>query len=88
MPGEAITGSWSIGQSDSALYIGPPRSAYVPIACTTLLYYLLYIQLCIGTYACMCTGHGGEDFLQFQDAQEISNAELADAFGQMWQKRR
>ncbi|CAK8674846.1 unnamed protein product [Clavelina lepadiformis] len=34
------------------------------------------------------TGHGGEDFLKFQDAEEISNVELADAFEQMWQKRR
>ena len=33
-------------------------------------------------------GHGGENFLKFQDAEEISNAELADAFEQMWQKRR
>jgi len=33
-------------------------------------------------------GHGGEDFLKFQDAEEISNVELADAFEQMWQKRR
>ena len=56
---------------------------FLLVLCYTVL---LYIQLC--WYACMCTGHGGEDFLQFQDAQEISNAELADAFGQMWQKRR
>nr|CAB3264863.1 GPI-anchor transamidase [Phallusia mammillata] len=34
------------------------------------------------------TGHGGEDFLKFQDAEEISNVELADAFEQMWQRRR
>lgn len=34
------------------------------------------------------TGHGGEGFLKFQDAEEISSIELADAFGQMWQKRR
>uniref|UniRef100_H2Y7I1 GPI-anchor transamidase n=1 Tax=Ciona savignyi TaxID=51511 RepID=H2Y7I1_CIOSA len=34
------------------------------------------------------TGHGGEDFLKFQDAEEVSNVELADAFEQMWQKRR
>lgn len=34
------------------------------------------------------TGHGGEDFLKFQDAEELSNVELADAFEQMWQKRR
>ena len=34
------------------------------------------------------TGHGGEGFLKFQDAEEISNVELADAFEQMWQKQR
>ncbi|XP_078493754.1 GPI-anchor transamidase [Ciona intestinalis] len=34
------------------------------------------------------TGHGGEDFLKFQDAEEIANVELADAFEQMWQRRR
>ena len=34
------------------------------------------------------TGHGGDGFLKFQDAEEISNVELADAFEQMWQKQR
>ena len=34
------------------------------------------------------TGHGGDGFLKFQDAEEIVNKELADAFEQMWQKRR
>ncbi|WAR31494.1 GPI8-like protein, partial [Mya arenaria] len=34
------------------------------------------------------TGHGGDGFLKFQDAEEISSVELADAFEQMWQKRR
>ncbi|XP_071821912.1 GPI-anchor transamidase-like isoform X1 [Apostichopus japonicus] len=34
------------------------------------------------------TGHGGDGFLKFQDSEEISSIELADAFGQMWQKRR
>ncbi|XP_064616910.1 GPI-anchor transamidase-like [Liolophura sinensis] len=34
------------------------------------------------------TGHGGDGFLKFQDAEEITNVELADAFEQMWQKRR
>lgn len=34
------------------------------------------------------TGHGGDGFLKFQDAEEISNVELADAFEQMHQKRR
>ena len=35
-----------------------------------------------------CAGHGGDGFLKFQDAEEVSNIELADAFEQMWQKRR
>jgi len=34
------------------------------------------------------TGHGGEGFLKFQDSEEITNVELADAFEQMWQKGR
>lgn len=34
------------------------------------------------------TGHGGEGFLKFQDSKEITNVELADAFEQMWQKKR
>ncbi|XP_037034553.1 putative GPI-anchor transamidase [Bradysia coprophila] len=34
------------------------------------------------------TGHGGDGFLKFQDSEEITNQELADAFEQMWQKRR
>ncbi|XP_028408342.1 GPI-anchor transamidase-like [Dendronephthya gigantea] len=34
------------------------------------------------------TGHGGDGFLKFQDSEEISNIELADAFEQMWQKER
>ncbi|XP_014664322.1 PREDICTED: GPI-anchor transamidase-like [Priapulus caudatus] len=34
------------------------------------------------------TGHGGDGFLKFQDAEEITNVELADAFEQMWQKNR
>ena len=34
------------------------------------------------------TGHGGEDFLKFQDDEEISAYELADSFQQMYQKKR
>ena len=34
------------------------------------------------------TGHGGENFLKFQDDEEINAFELADAFEQMKQKRR
>ncbi|EIW78701.1 hypothetical protein CONPUDRAFT_108689 [Coniophora puteana RWD-64-598 SS2] len=34
------------------------------------------------------TGHGGNEFLKFQDSEEISAFDIADAFEQMWQKRR
>lgn len=34
------------------------------------------------------TGHGGDEFLKFQDAEEISAFDLADAFGQMWEGKR
>ncbi|GAU90589.1 hypothetical protein RvY_02987 [Ramazzottius varieornatus] len=34
------------------------------------------------------TGHGGDGFLKFQDNEEISDIELADAFQQMWEKKR
>ncbi|KAL9037860.1 MAG: hypothetical protein Q9214_005513 [Letrouitia sp. 1 TL-2023] len=34
------------------------------------------------------TGHGGNEFLKFQDAEEIGSWDLADAFEQMWEKRR
>ncbi|CCM04290.1 uncharacterized protein FIBRA_06461 [Fibroporia radiculosa] len=34
------------------------------------------------------TGHGGNEFLKFQDNEEISAFDIADALEQMWQKRR
>ena len=34
------------------------------------------------------TGHGGDEFLKFQDSEEISAYDLADAIEQMWEKRR
>jgi GPI-anchor transamidase subunit K len=34
------------------------------------------------------TGHGGSEFLKFQDSEEISSWDLADAFAQMREKRR
>ncbi|KAJ8978985.1 hypothetical protein NQ317_001458 [Molorchus minor] len=34
------------------------------------------------------TGHGGDGFLKFQDSEEITSQEMADALEQMWQKRR
>ncbi|GAA6002351.1 hypothetical protein JCM10207_001077 [Rhodosporidiobolus poonsookiae] len=34
------------------------------------------------------TGHGGDEFLKFQDNEEISAFDLADAFGGMWAKKR
>ena len=34
------------------------------------------------------TGHGGNEFLKFQDSEEIGSWDLADAFEQMWEKKR
>jgi phosphatidylinositol glycan class K len=34
------------------------------------------------------TGHGGEEFLKFQDVEELTSQDLADAFEQMHQQRR
>ncbi|GJJ78089.1 GPI-anchor transamidase subunit K [Entomortierella parvispora] len=34
------------------------------------------------------TGHGGDEFLKFQDAEEISAYDLGDAFQQMYEKKR
>ena len=34
------------------------------------------------------TGHGGNEFLKFQDSEEISSFDLADAFAQMYEKQR
>ncbi|KDE03852.1 hypothetical protein MVLG_05674 [Microbotryum lychnidis-dioicae p1A1 Lamole] len=34
------------------------------------------------------TGHGGDEFLKFQDSEEISAFDLADALGAMWEKKR
>ncbi|RMZ86424.1 hypothetical protein DV736_g6350, partial [Chaetothyriales sp. CBS 134916] len=34
------------------------------------------------------TGHGGSEFLKFQDSEEISSWDLADAFAQMHEKKR
>jgi len=34
------------------------------------------------------TGHGGDNFLKFQDSEEINAYDLAGAFEQMWQMKR
>lgn len=34
------------------------------------------------------TGHGGNEFLKFQDSEEMSAFDMADAFEQMWRKKR
>ena len=34
------------------------------------------------------TGHGGDGFLKFQDAEELTNQDLADAIETMWQQKR
>lgn len=73
---------------------GPPvtactfnvSSCYFPSHVVVLQYESETNELLI---TCVClTGHGGNGFLKFQDSEEISNVELADAFEQMWQKRR
>ena len=39
-------------------------------------------------FLALSLGHGGDGFLKFQDNEEISDVELADAFQQMWEKKR
>lgn len=62
--------------------------------CLTVYSVILYndlhrqINYCHDALLYYITGHGGNGFLKFQDSEEISNVELADAFEQMWQKRR
>ena len=34
------------------------------------------------------TGHGGNEFLKFQDHEELTSKDLADAFGQMFERKR
>ncbi|KAH9940073.1 peptidase C13 family-domain-containing protein [Epithele typhae] len=34
------------------------------------------------------TGHGGNEFLKFQDQEELSAFDVADAIAQMWEKKR
>jgi GPI-anchor transamidase subunit K len=34
------------------------------------------------------TGHGGKEFLKFQDSEEIGSHDVADAIAQMWEKKR
>jgi phosphatidylinositol glycan class K len=34
------------------------------------------------------TGHGGDEFLKFQDSEEISSKDIGDALAQMWVKQR
>lgn len=34
------------------------------------------------------TGHGGDEFLKFQDNEEVSAFDIGDAIGQMWEKKR
>lgn len=61
--------------------------------CVHLCAFLLRVSLCTRKYVSVVffdflQGHGGNGFLKFQDSEEITNIELADAFEQMWQKRR
>jgi phosphatidylinositol glycan class K len=34
------------------------------------------------------SGHGGDEFLKFQDSEELSGMDLADCIEQMYQKKR
>lgn len=34
------------------------------------------------------TGHGGDEFLKFQDNEEVGAHDIGDAIGQMWEKQR
>jgi GPI-anchor transamidase subunit K len=34
------------------------------------------------------TGHSGEEFLKFQDWEELTSMDIADAVGEMWRQRR
>jgi phosphatidylinositol glycan class K len=34
------------------------------------------------------SGHGGDEFLKFQDSEELSAMDLADCVEQMYQKKR
>lgn len=52
------------------------------------MYHTLHYESQMTELLICLTGHGGNGFLKFQDSEEISNVELADAFEQMWQKRR
>ena len=54
-----------------------------PIPTEPLLLFINY-WICYRFFS----GHGGDGFLKFQDSEEITNIELADAFKQMWSKRR
>ena len=49
---------------------------------------VVVIIIVVVVVAVVGVGHGGDGFLKFQDHEEISSAELADAFQQMWQKKR
>lgn len=33
-------------------------------------------------------GHGGDEFMKFQDNEEVGAHDIGDAIGQMWEKRR
>lgn len=52
----------------------PPNKRLLSDASSNVLIYL--------------TGHGGNEFLKFQDNEELSAFDVADAVEQMWEKRR
>ena len=58
------------------------------IYCKYTCKYIIMNIYCKYVILIKLVGHGGDGFLKFQDAEEISNVELADAFQQMWEKGR
>ncbi|VDP20343.1 unnamed protein product [Soboliphyme baturini] len=49
----------------------------------------LYLRICTPPFLYWSdVGHGGEGFLKFQDSEEITDVDLADAIAQMWSKNR
>jgi phosphatidylinositol glycan class K len=46
------------------------------------------LPLCCDDEAYFNLGHGGDEFIKFQDAEEINSQDIGDAFEQMYQKKR
>lgn len=83
-----LTGRTHNGTARSKQLISDPGSN-VLIYLTGFLFTCLKKITCIIHFYCKnCLGHGGDGFLKFQDSEEVTSQELADAIEQMWQKQR